>query len=228
MGSAGISTAGPDRKRLRPRDASALMLLDRSEGETRVLVGRRSCRHAFMPDLYVFPGGRRDTADNKVAPSGDYHPDTLCQLQLSLGQTSSSRLRGFGICALRELAEETGLARDPDQFRPDLSMLRYVARAITPPGSVRRYDTQFFACFCDELGLSPDQVRDSDELTDLRFIPLSGDNSIRMPDITQLILAELHSFVMIDPSLGFRRAIPTYWKRRGQHVRDLIAESETA
>ena len=48
---------------MRPRDAASIMLLDRVGGRVRVLMGRRHSAHAFMPDLYVFPGGRRDTGD---------------------------------------------------------------------------------------------------------------------------------------------------------------------
>ncbi len=45
---------------LRPRDAATLILIDRSGGDVRVLLGRRSARHAFMPGRFVFPGGRTD------------------------------------------------------------------------------------------------------------------------------------------------------------------------
>ena len=213
--------------RVRPKDASAIMVLDRSAGDIRVLVGKRSGRHAFMPDLYVFPGGRRDSVDNRLTPLRDYHPETFRMLRSSLREDNAARLRGLGICALRELFEETGLLDAGVSMNADLSALRYVARAITPPGAVRRYDTHFFACYCDEIGLSPDQFGDSNELSDVHFVPLTGDPSIKMPRITTMILGELHSFVTIEPSLRYGNAVPWYFNRRGQHVRVMIAESET-
>ena len=42
-----------------PKDASTLILLDRSGAEPKVLMGKRHDRHVFMPGAYVFPGGRR-------------------------------------------------------------------------------------------------------------------------------------------------------------------------
>jgi hypothetical protein len=51
---------------LRPRDAATLILIDRSGGDVRVLLGRRSARHAFMPGRFVFPGGRTDPSDSRI------------------------------------------------------------------------------------------------------------------------------------------------------------------
>ena len=46
-----------------PKDASTLILLDRSGSEPKVLMGKRHDRHVFMPGAYVFPGGRVDPID---------------------------------------------------------------------------------------------------------------------------------------------------------------------
>ena len=47
-------------------DAATLMLLDRAGGEVRLLMGRRSRKHAFMPGRLVFPGGRTDPSDGSI------------------------------------------------------------------------------------------------------------------------------------------------------------------
>ncbi len=44
---------------IRPKDASTLILIDRSGSEPALLMGKRHTAHAFMPDTYVFPGGTR-------------------------------------------------------------------------------------------------------------------------------------------------------------------------
>jgi hypothetical protein len=54
-------------KPMRPRDAATLLLLDRAGGTVKVLMGRRHQRHAFMPGKFVFPGGRTDPADSRIA-----------------------------------------------------------------------------------------------------------------------------------------------------------------
>ena len=51
---------------MRPRDAATLILV-RMKGKTpEVLMGCRAAAHAFMPNRYVFPGGRVDRADAHV------------------------------------------------------------------------------------------------------------------------------------------------------------------
>ena len=51
---------------VRPQDAATLVLVDRSGAEPRVLLGRRHERHVFLPNRFVFPGGRVDAADARM------------------------------------------------------------------------------------------------------------------------------------------------------------------
>ncbi|MCT7662405.1 NUDIX hydrolase [Shinella kummerowiae] len=217
---------------VRPVDAASILLLDRSGGHVRVLVGRRSSKHAFMPDVYVFPGGRRDAGDRLVAVSNPLNPLASERLALRVGtRCSNSRLRALGVAALRELYEEAGIAvgaqlgERPEgalPFRPDLSNLRFLARAITPTGMVRRFDTRFFTLFTDEADVDPARATASHELEDLRWVDIFDHKGIEMPDITVLILEELQKSIQEDKSLPFGRAAPLYRNQRGRFLRDLL------
>ena len=59
----------------RPKDAATLILIRRDAAQPRVLMGKRSARHAFMPDKYVFPGGRVDPEDGKAISWCEFAPD---------------------------------------------------------------------------------------------------------------------------------------------------------
>ncbi len=214
----------------RPRDAASIMLLDRSQAQVRVLVGKRHKAHVFMPDLHVFPGGRRDASDYRLPWSGDIHPAVIERLKAAYVQRASeNRLRAIALAALRELHEEASIAigrKDSGNtklpFLPDLTNLRYMARAITPPGFPRRFDTHFFALFTDEAGVDPTDIRDSRELEDLRWIDVNDVSAVRMPDITGIILADLRASLESDASLPFGRPVPFYYTRHGRFVRDLL------
>jgi 8-oxo-dGTP pyrophosphatase MutT (NUDIX family) len=217
---------------VRPVDAASILLLDRSGGDVRVLVGRRSSKHVFMPDVYVFPGGRRDASDHLVAVSNPLNPLANERLALRAGaRCTGSRLRALGVAALRELYEEAGIAvgmrlgEQPEgalPFRPDLSKLRFLARAITPAGMVRRFDTRFFTLFTDEADVDPTGATASHELEDLRWVDIFDHKGIEMPDITVLILEELQKSIQEDKSLPFGRAAPLYRNQRGRFLRDLL------
>ncbi|MCA1366232.1 NUDIX domain-containing protein [Bradyrhizobium sp. BRP14] len=216
---------------VRPRDAASIMLLDRPGRGVRVLMGRRHSAHAFMPDLYVFPGGRCDPDDHRLGFAGDLHPAVLQSLKARHGQPiTDSRARALALAAARELYEEAGvsLGKAHSQksaslpFLPDLSNLRYMARAITPPGHPRRFDTRFFAVFADEAEIDPSLVLESRELQDLQWIDVSDHSSIHVPEITAIILSDLRSGLESDPSLPPERAVPFYFTRHGRPVRTLF------
>lgn len=218
-----MDTPAKKPKALRPRDAATLVLIDRSGTDWRVLMGKRHARHVFMPDLYVFPGGRRDARDHALPYEADIHPDVLSRL---LGEAparrSTARMRALALAAIRELHEETGIVigdASTGRLSARLDGLRYVARAITPPGMVRRFDTRFFSAFTDEAGVDPGSVRDSQELHDLRWVSLRGTDDIPMPEITRSILEELRILMDNHPGLPYGLPVPFYFARRNAMVR---------
>ena len=217
---------------VRPVDAASILLLDRSGSGMRVLMGRRSSRHVFMPNVYVFPGGRRDAEDRRIPVANPLNPHARERLALKTGtRCPDSRLRALGVAALRELYEEAGIAVGAPlaspaagalPFRPDLSRLRCLARAITPTGMVRRFDTRFFTFFADEAGIVPAGAASSHELEDVRWVDIFDHKGIKMPDITVLILEELQKSIQEDKSLPFGRAAPLFHFQRGRFLRDLL------
>lgn len=224
-------TSSPPTAIRRPKDAAALILIDRSHARHRILFGRRGSRHVFFPDTYVFPGGRRDPKDHALPYSSDLHPQVMEKLLLaSRAGFSVSGARAMALAAARELAEETGLVLGkvtaagsaPQRLIADLGRLRYVARAITPPGQVRRYDTRFFCTFTDEAGIDPKLVRDSEELLDLQWLDIGDISCLNMPDITRIVLGDVMSLMKADPSLGFGTPVPFYLMRNGRFARDVL------
>lgn len=211
----------------RPRDAAALVLVDRTGATPRVLVGKRGRAHAFMPNLYVFPGGSRDPGDNKTPLA---HPlDGIVAEKLmkrTRANFSENAARGLAVAAAREMLEEAHLSLTPSALgpvlRPDVAPFRLLARAITPPRMARRFDTRFFACFTDEIEADPQAARDSDELHDLFWMPVDRREDYPLPRITKVILADLEQALDDDASLPFRRTVPFYYFRQGRFVRELI------
>nr|WP_310214641.1 NUDIX hydrolase [Neorhizobium sp. 2083] len=202
-----------------PKDAASLILIDRSGGSPRVLMGRRGSGHVFMPDVYVFPGGRRDARDHALPFSADL--DRLVLEKLTAGTTArmtSARARALALAALRELHEETGLGGG----NADLSRLRYVARAITPPGNVRRYDTRFFLAFTDETLFDMARLGDSDELQDVRWLDIAELSGLKLPRITQAVMEDVKNLMASDPSLPFGSPVSFYFMRHGRFVRSRL------
>ncbi|SCX01010.1 NUDIX hydrolase [Agrobacterium rosae] len=211
---------------MRPKDAASILLLDRSKDGIRVLVGKRSSAHVFMPDVFVFPGGRRDARDHALPYSGDLHPAVRDRLIRATSRPLTvSGARALALAAIRELHEETGLrfgnaAGEPQP--PDLSRLRFVARAITPPGRIRRYDTRFFCCFTDEVDVDPAAISDSEELLDLQWLDIYDNTSLNMAPITRMVLEDVTKFMIGDHSLQFESPVRQYFERRGIFIRGFL------
>src|SRR5690349_24741432 len=93
----------------RPRDAATLILIDRSGGKPKVLVGRRHDKVVFMPGKFVFPGGRVDKADNRVPVAAPITPELEANLLKGSPKITPGRARALANAAIREACEETGL-----------------------------------------------------------------------------------------------------------------------
>lgn len=188
-------------KALRPKDAATLMLVDRKN--FRVLMGKRSSKHVFMPDLYVFPGGRRDRNDWRLPVNTPLRDEVVSHLLSNTSKRfTKSTAMALALAAARELSEETSIdLRQNSGF--NLENFRYIARAITPIGQPRRFDTRFFVGFCDELGVDVSHAKDSDELIDLRWVDIFKPEDHPMPAITVLILKELQARLQQSPELAY-------------------------
>ena len=93
-------------KTLRPKDAATLILYKIDGDELRVLLGQRHKGHIFMPNAYVFPGGRVNSVDSRVRPSSSLKADVLEKLERA---ANPARARAIAVAAIRETYEETGL-----------------------------------------------------------------------------------------------------------------------
>jgi 8-oxo-dGTP pyrophosphatase MutT (NUDIX family) len=124
----------------RPKNAASLVILRKDGGRLSVLMGHRHAGHVFLPNLWVFPGGRVERKDYRAEALGELSTETL---EAITPTARPSLARALAICAVRETFEETGVLLGADGL-PDLSCLRLAAREITPPGHPRRFDTHFF------------------------------------------------------------------------------------
>jgi len=150
------------------RPAATVMLIrDSGVGMEVLLVHRRP--RGFFGGLTVFPGGAVDPVDASVLAN-----------EVVNGNHSDQEFR---VAALRELAEETGLAFTIEGvvsapnlrgesllstlraagIRLDGSALTLVSRWITPEEAPTRFDTRFYVVRADD---TPEVRIDSDELVD--------------------------------------------------------------
>ena len=188
---------------VRPRPAATLMLLDGSGGgEPRVLMGRRHGRHDFMPDKWVFPGGRVDPADRRGAAVSELGGEVAATLARAFPRRPTLP-RALGIAAVRETWEEAGLALgEPREGgappAADLFALELVARAVTPPYRGKRFDTVFFSADAARLH-SRERLGGSGELAELAWFPLGETARLDLPSITRVVLDQLGER-LADPS----------------------------
>ncbi len=213
-------------QRLRPKDAATLLVVHNGPRPA-VLMGRRAPGHVFMAAKWVFPGGRIERADFTAAAASELNPDSASRLQADV---PARRARALALAAVRETFEETGLllarpappartAGPWGEFRaagalPDLEPLRYVARAVTPPGRTRRFDARFFMADADAL-LDPEPTAGSGELDEIAWLPLDEARGLDLPAITRFVLGEVQER-LTRPD----RPVPYVRFVRGRHVID--------
>ncbi len=223
---------------MRPRDAATLILLDRKGDDILVLMGRRHAGHAFMPGKFVFPGGRTDPTDSRIAVATPLLSEEEARLTAGIGRISPSRARAIALSAIRETYEEAGLLigkkgafatdkRDWQGFvehgvQPSLAPLRFIARAITPPNRVRRFDTRFFSAWRSDVAVELPDGGPTNELEELVWLPLAKARQADIPDITRTILQELEKRLADDPRLRPGGPVPFYRLIRNRFVREIL------
>jgi 8-oxo-dGTP pyrophosphatase MutT (NUDIX family) len=173
------------------RPAATVVLWRDSSLGPQVLMGQRGAGAVFMPSKFVFPGGRIDPEDHAAARPDFLAPD--CARRLFLLVPGDAPPPDVVVAAaLRELTEETGL----NLAAMALPSLRFVFRAITPPGKSRRFDARFLLAHADGLdGDAQDFSAASGELQHLRWLPLPEARALDLPFITEVVLAEVAALV---------------------------------
>ncbi len=200
------------------RDAASILLVRASPEGPQVLMGQRGAQAAFMPEKFVFPGGALDPGDATIPLATPLNPD--CTARLGRGHASPHALAA---AAIRELWEETGLPLGvpsdwPDApedwrgfaargLRPDAGALRFIFRAITPPGRPRRFDARFFLADASHvIGDLDDFSAACEELSHLHWVPMAEARRLNLPFITEVVLAEAEATVRgeaMTPSVPF-------------------------
>ncbi len=207
-------------KTLRPRDAATLLLYSGGGDDLRVLLGQRHHGHIFMPNAYVFPGGRVNPTDSRVSPETPLRADVAARLERA---ATPARARGLAIAAIRETFEETGLliaagTGNGDAWHskigPKLGALDYFFRAITPPNRVRRFDARFFFADASE---AQGKLAGDGELQNLAWFSLDEIRDLDMAGITRIALAEFRRALADPASHDPSRPIPVSRFIRGRY-----------
>jgi 8-oxo-dGTP pyrophosphatase MutT (NUDIX family) len=227
---------------VRPRDAATLILVRNDGAAPQVLMGQRHANHKFMPNKFVFPGGRVDPADSRVKPVEDLRSEVARLLMDRMrGTPSPNRARALAMAAIRETFEETGLAvgrviDTPQRSKhsdwsayfdlgvsPALGALDFVARAITPPYRTRRFDTRFFIADASHIIGDPADVKGSGELQGLHWITTKDAQDLDLPNITRTILAEIDDRLRLTEAAQRSRPVPFIHFRKNQAIRDMLS-----
>jgi 8-oxo-dGTP pyrophosphatase MutT (NUDIX family) len=223
----------------RPRDAATLILIDRSASTPKVLVGKRHDKVVFMPGKFVFPGGSVDKTDNKVPVAAPIPSELEANLLKGSPKTPLARARSLAIAAIREACEETGLCLGRKTegvakltgvwqpfadagLLPDPSGLYLIARAITPPGRVRRFDTRFFTADASAIAHRVEGVIHADaELVELVWVEIGSQPLADLHPMTRNVLGELEKRLATGP-LRHDADVPFFHFYGGKMQKDIL------
>ncbi len=216
------------------RDAAALIIVDETGAEPKIFLGRRRPDQVFLPNTFVFPGGRVEKSDQDALSLSELrNNDTRKLLKDVEPYVTETYVRGFALAAIRETFEETGLlvgkakktapiAEDPawqsfhaEGIYPCLQSLTFFARAITPPGRPRRYDTRFF--YVDSANISKTVSPRDDELRETAWFSLDEARQLDTPNITGVIIEDLAEWLGRNATDRKNAPTPFYFTNpRGQ------------
>lgn len=221
---------------VRPKHAATLIIVRRDASVPHVLMGRRNSGLSFMPNKYVFPGGRVDRADAQTRPHTELRPEVAARLTLGC---SANQARALGMAAIRETFEETGLlvGRKSDAplatrekvwtdfasygVVPALDIIDYVGRAITPSHQPKRFDARFFMVDAEHIhGDLHEATNVSAELLEIHWLPIIEAKKLELQGITLLMLAEIEKRLAMPTAKAAELPVPFYYFRGKKRVRE--------
>src|SRR5271167_4925749 len=224
----------------RPKDAATLILVDRSAAVLKVLVGKRHDKVVFMPGKFVFPGGRVDKSDNRIPVAAPIPKPLEANLVKGSPRITPSRARSLAVAAIREAYEETGLCLGRKSngtapalegpwkpfaeadLLPDPSGLFLIARAITPPGRIRRFDTRFFTADASSITHHVQGVIHADaELVELVWVEIGSKPLADLHPMTKNVLGELEKRLATGP-LRHDAPVPFFHFYGGKMQKDVL------
>lgn len=89
----------PGARAVKPRNAATLIIVRRDRKTPQVLMGKRNSGHDFMPNLWVFPGGRIDRSDFRAPFATDLKPEIAAKFEAHI---PAARGRALALTAIRE------------------------------------------------------------------------------------------------------------------------------
>ena len=225
------TAVNPDHVPPVPRSAATVMLLRDAPGGLEVYMTRRSAKSRFVPEVFVFPGGRVDDGDRSA------------RILARLVGTGDGRLdAGLTIAAVRELFEEAGILLARQREEPgtlnlhelghwraklaagekafadfieerdlviDASGIVPYSNWITPISEPIRFDTHFFVARAPE---DQEAIADAYEVYDGRWIApkealaLADGGALRMIFPTYMHLTRLAQADSVEAMLAAARA----------------------
>ncbi|MEL6226160.1 MAG: hypothetical protein AAFY53_08855 [Pseudomonadota bacterium] len=234
-----------------PRDAATILIYEVRNGTPHIFMGQRQASTVFMPNRFVFPGGRVDPLDATAAdvgqpPSG--HTVSLLCADLN-GHRPIDQAKAIAMAAVRETFEEAGLVfgqpskTSPDKLidaarkagavgeswraftalgvTPDATPLTYFARAITPPGETRRYDTRFFCAERRHVAFATGE--NDGELGDLNWYAPDAISNLNVAPITSRVLRDFLDLHCAADQSKLPVSVPLYHKQDGAFRRDVLS-----
>ena len=225
----------------KPKDAATLIVV-RQRRTAEILMGRRAASHKFMPNKFVFPGGKLDIADQRLNLNSSLSPETLNRLRkFTQANTSDKKITGLALAAIRETFEETGLvvgrrvhgkmrsknsswqAYFDHEVEPALDAIEFIARAITPTYRVRRFNTRFFMVSEESTFINQNSLdKQSGELEQVRWIPLSEIRELDLPGVTRWVLDEVEKRLMASTKSAPSMPTPFVQFVRGTTLEKLL------
>ncbi len=214
------------------------MIVRGGGGDAEVVMGRRRPRSRFLPNIYVFPGGRLERGDHVLPPGVALRPEVARKLDR---RCRSAQPNALAMAVIRETFEETGLLLSapasgrrldgyPDTAlwrafaaagaRPALEALDYVARAITPATSAQRFNTRFFAV---DARHAQGALEGDGELLDLQWVPMrEAARRLAVIDVTEFVLTRTAEHLAQTPRERAERPVPVLCDVKG--VRRILNE----